>query len=106
MKSSKWAHRRPSRQSLAGIFGNVFQTFGLPLPPVTDSTIAPPKKAIFFNERFMAARHEEECYEKITLTHFHACKGLSNDDAVAASGTVFQEIRQGADFKTGNFAKE
>ena len=25
----------------------------------TDSTIAPPKPAIFFNERFMAARHNE-----------------------------------------------
>ena len=34
---------------------------------LTDSTIAPPPKpAIFFYERFMAARHEERCYENST----------------------------------------
>ena len=54
----------------------------------------------------MAARHEEGCYEKNILKHFHACKGLSNDDVGAARGTVFQEIRPGADFKTGDFAEE
>ena len=26
--------------------------------------MAPPKPAVFFNERFMAARHEERCYEE------------------------------------------
>ena len=38
--------------------------------PRADSTIAPrpPKPATFFNERFMAARHEEGCYEKHILT--------------------------------------
>ena len=38
--------------------------------------------------------------------HFRVCKGLSNDDVGVARGTVFQEIRPGAGFKTGNFVKE
>ena len=54
----------------------------------------------------MAARHKEGCYEKSILKHFHACKGLSNDDIGAARGTVFQEIRPGAGFKTGHFVKD
>ena len=56
----------------------------------------------------MAARHEKGCYEKNILKHFHACKGLSNlsnDDVGAARGTVFQEIRPGAGFKTGDFVE-
>ena len=76
--------------------------------PRTDSSIAPPPKpAILFNERFMAARHEEGCWdEKRILKHFRVCKGLSNDDVGAASSTVFQEIRPGAASKTGDFVKE
>ena len=54
----------------------------------------------------MAARPELGCYEKRILTHFHACKGLSNDYVGAAWGTVFQEIRPDAGFKTGDFAEE
>ena len=54
----------------------------------------------------MAARHEEGCYEKSILKQFHVCKGLSNDDVGAARGTIFQEIRPGAGFKTGDFVKE
>ena len=38
--------------------------------------------------------------------HFLVCKGLSNDDVGVARGTVFQEIRPIAGFKTGGFAKE
>ena len=44
--------------------------------------------------------------KKNILKHFHACKGLSNDDVEATKGTVFQEIQPGADFKTGDFVKE
>ena len=33
-------------------------------------------------------------------------RGLSNADVGAASGTVLQEIRPGAGFKTGDFVKE
>ena len=33
-------------------------------------------------------------------------KGLSNDDDWVAKGTVFQELRMGAGFKTGEFVKE
>ena len=36
---------------------------------------------------------------------FRFAKELSNDDAGVASGAVFQEVRPGAGFKTGNFAK-
>ena len=35
-----------------------------------------------------------------------ACEGLSNDDIVVAGGTVVQETRPGAGFKTGIFVKE
>ena len=35
------------------------------------------------------------------------CRGLPNDDVVRRGrGTVFQEIRPGAGFKTGDFVKE
>ena len=37
---------------------------------------------------------------------FLVCKGLSNDDVGVARGTIFQEIRPGAGFKTGDFVKE
>ena len=33
-------------------------------------------------------------------------EGLSNDDVGVARGTVFQEIRPGAGFKTGDFGKD
>ena len=33
-------------------------------------------------------------------------KGLSNDDIGGARGTLFQETRPGAGFKTGDFVKE
>ena len=52
----------------------------------------------------MAARHEEECYEKNVFPHFLVCNGLSNEDAGVTRGTVFQETRPGAGSKTGDFA--
>ena len=42
---------------------------------------------------------------KIT-TYFPVCKQLSSDDVGGARGTVFQEIRPGAGFKTGDFVQE
>ena len=54
----------------------------------------------------MAARHEEGCYEKSILKHFHAFKGLSNDDVGSARDTVFQETRPGAGFETADFVEE
>ena len=39
---------------------------------LSDPTIVPPRPEIFFNERFMAARHDEGCYEKNIVTYF-AC---------------------------------
>ena len=54
----------------------------------------------------MAARHEEGCNEKSILKLFRVCKGLSNDDVGAARGAVFQEIRPGAGFRTGDFVNE
>ena len=44
---------------------------------------------------------------KIPLHDFlFAKKGLSNDGVGVARGAVFQEIRPGARFKTGDFVKE
>ena len=43
---------------------------------------------------------------KHVLKHFHANKDLSNDDGEAARGTVFQKIRPGAGFETGDFVRE
>ena len=44
------------------------------------------------------------------MIHFHVCKGLlvllSNDDVGVARGTVLQEVRPGAGFKTGDFVQE
>ena len=57
----------------------------------------------------MAARHEEERYTTNTKHVFKCvpvCKGLSNDDVGVATGTVLQEIRPGAGFKTDDFVKE
>ena len=34
------------------------------------------------------------------------CRGLSIDDVGVSRDTVFQEIRQGAGFETGDFVKE
>ena len=72
------------------------------------TTIAPPQKkaAILFNERFMAARHEEGSYEEKVFISFLGCKTLSNDDIEVSGGTGFEEIRPGAGFKTGDFVKE
>ena len=44
--------------------------------------------------------------KKNILTYFLVRKGLSTDDVGVARGTVFQEIRPGADFKAGDFVKE
>ena len=38
--------------------------------------------------------------------YFLVGKGLSNDDVGEARGTVFQKIRPGAGFETGDFVKE
>ena len=43
---------------------------------------------------------------KIIFVCFLGCKGFSSDDVAAVRGTVFPEIRPGADFsKTGDFVK-
>ena len=40
------------------------------------------------------------------MMYFLVCKGLSNDDVRVARGTVFQEVRLRAGFKTDDFAKK
>ena len=56
----------------------------------------PPKKtAIFFNERFMAARHQEGAVQKQS-TYIYLITRLSNDEVRVPRGAVFQEIRPGA----------
>ena len=44
--------------------------------------------------------------KNIDISTHNVCKELSNDEVGGARGTVFQEIRPGADFKTGDFVKE
>ena len=38
--------------------------------------------------------------------YFVGCKGQLNDDVAVARDTVFQEIRPGAGFKTGDFVEK
>ena len=69
---------------------------------------SPPKPAIFFHERFMAAaRHEERRHEDISSKYLVVCEGLSNDDVGLARGPLFLEtVRPGACFKTSDFVEE
>ena len=65
-----------ARQELR-VWGKKKRTFWAPQVRnhrlMTDSTIDPPEKtAIFFIERFMAARHDERCYKKYYL-HVFPC---------------------------------
>ena len=48
----------------------------------------------------------EGCYDRNIVTYFLVGEELSNDDVEEARGTVIQEIRPGAGFKTGDFVKE
>ena len=73
---------------------------------LADSTVVPPKTVIFFNERFMAARHKEGCYLRNVPVHLLVCNGLSNNGVGVARDTVFQEVRPGAGFKTSDFVKK
>ena len=45
-------------------------------------------------------------FEKYIFTCFLLSKGLLNDDVGVARGTVFQEIRPGAGFKTSDSVQE
>ena len=68
----------------------------------------PPIPSTFFNERFMASRHQKGCDKKKHLLEFFlfARKGLSNDGVGVAKGVVLQETLPGARFKTGDFVQE
>ena len=73
----------------------------------TDSTIAPPQ-----NQRFSLTNvswlldTRKDAMKRISACITFVCGGLSNDDVRVVRGTVFQEIRPGAGFKTGDFVKE
>ena len=43
--------------------------------------------------------------KKSPSLYFVVWKGHPNDDAGVARGTIFQEVRPGAGFKTGDFVK-
>ena len=77
------------------------KAFGLDLTRrTTDFTIASPiKTAIFCNEAFVAARHEEECSNKTTFMYYLFCNRLVHDDVGVARGIVFQEVLPVAGFK-------
>ena len=80
--------------------------------PSTDSTTAPAKKksAILFNERFMAARFVEGCFEILKLSlrkFFFFVEDYRNDDVGVGKGHSFSgDTRPGAGFKSGDFVKE
>ena len=74
------------------------------IPGETDSTIAPPKPAIFFNERLLDTR--KYTGERKVSTWYFVCKGLSIDDVGASMDDVSQEIRPEAGFETGDFVGE
>ena len=84
-------------------------------PGMSDSTIAPPprkKKAIFFNRTFQGYSTQQGrdalLGQKNVSIHFPVlfCKGISIDDVGVSRDTVFQEVRPGARFETGDFVKE
>ena len=52
-----------------------------------------PKPAIIFNERFVAARYEETCYEKYIFAYVLVREALLTDDVEVAKSTVVQDIR-------------
>ena len=55
----------------------------------------------------MAARYKEGYCRKTKYPYIFSCNGLSIDDVgVSRDTTVFQEIRSGARFETGNFVRE
>lgn len=56
---------------------------------LADFVIAQPlKPAVFLDQRFLAACHAEECYEKECL-HMVNCKRVSNDGVGVARGIAF-----------------
>ena len=54
----------------------------------------------------MAARHEQGCSETHISMYFFVWEGLSNDSVGVANGTVLQETRPEAGFKTDDFVEE
>ena len=50
-----------------------------------------------------AGRHEEWCYEENIFMYILGCEEVSDDDIEVPEGTVFQEMRPGVGFKTGDF---
>ena len=54
----------------------------------------------------MVARHVKGCYQQNVSMYFLVCEDLSNDDVGGSRDTIFQEIRPGAGFETGDFVKE
>ena len=57
---------------------------------LSDSTITPPKAGNFFNEDFMATRHEEGCYDKAIFIYVCCClqsfKDYVSKDDVGVGG--------------------
>ena len=78
------------------------------MKPGTDSTIAPPKK----KRRFSLTRvpwlldTRNDAMKNTASCIFFVWKGISNDNVGVARGAVFQEVRPGSGFKTGDFVKE
>ena len=76
---------------------------------MTDSTIVLPQNQRFplTNVSWLLDKRKGTIEKKSVHTIFLVCKGLTIDDVGGVSrDTVFQEIRPGAGFETGDFAGE
>ena len=82
---------------------------GLPLiygSPPTDSTIAPrPNQRFSLTNVSWLLDTKKEIIENKVSIYFLVCKGLSIDDVGVSRDNVFQEIRPGGGFETGDFVK-
>ena len=75
-------------------------------PEWTDSTIAPPKPAIFIKERYITARHQEG-YNRKEYMHIFSCvqRPIDRRRRVVDRHCISEERRE-AGFETGDFDEE
>ena len=73
----------------------------------TDATIAyPPNQRFLLTKVSRLLDTRQDTLDGKVPTCFLVCKGLSIDGVGVSRGAVFQEIRPGAGFETGDFVKE
>ena len=72
---------------------------------MTDFYDSPPQKLRFSltNVSWLLDTRKDTIIASILSIYFLVCKGLSIDDVGVSRDIVFQEIRSGAGFETGDF---